>query len=334
MMRRSKGTISILLFSFVLISCHKADTSLEGRNNNLPMEETNDTLKASSEGHILNSADAEYADIRIVIDEAEDVIEKQNIREEEEVLMENKYFTEESIKRTLNLSELLQGKSEPTNLRRIISSYPAATILDTGGVTKETLASIFYSEEISEQVKERINGKSYGDECDVPYSELRYIRALYLGFDGQTHIGEMIVNQGIAEDIIAILQELYQADYPIEQMVLVDEYNADDITSMEANNSSAFNYRRIDRSTRISLHSYGLAIDINPQYNPYVREIDGETVILPENGSDYTDRSIDNPYYIKEGDICWSAFTKRGFSWGGAWTTQKDYQHFQKKLPE
>lgn len=185
--------------------------------------------------------------------------------------------------------------------------------------------------ELNQEIKERINGKSYGEKCTVPYEELRYVSVLYLGFDNQTHTGEMIVNKAIAEDVIAIFAELYEAKYPIERMVLVDEYGADDNTSMAANNSSAFNYRVIEGTNRISKHSYGLAIDINPLYNPYIHEVEGERVVTPVEGAQYEDRSLDCPYYIHEGDACYQAFIKRGFTWGGDWKNNKDYQHFQKE---
>ena len=192
----------------------------------------------------------------------------------------------------------------------------------------------FYYEELTKEIKERINGKSYGENCDVPYEELRYIKVLHWGFDGETHIGEMIVNKAIAEDVVEIFKELYEAKYPIERMVLVDEYDADDNTSMAANNSSAFNYRVIEGTKRISLHSYGMAIDINPLYNPYVHTVDGERVVTPLEGAKYEDRSLDCPYYIHAGDACYEAFIKRGFTWGGNWKSNKDYQHFQKELPK
>ena len=190
----------------------------------------------------------------------------------------------------------------------------------------------FYYEELTKETKERINGKSYGENCTVPYEDLRYVSVLYWGFDDQTHTGEMIVNQAIAEDIVVIFTELYEARYPIEQMVLVDEYDADDNTSMAADNSSAFNYRVIEGTNRISKHSYGLAIDINPLYNPYIHVVEGERVVTPVEGAGYEDRSLDCPYYIHKGDLCYEAFIRRGFTWGGDWKNQKDYQHFQKEI--
>jgi hypothetical protein len=191
---------------------------------------------------------------------------------------------------------------------------------------------LFYAVEITNEIKERINGKSYGVDCDIPYEELRYVRVMHIGFDGKSHEGELIVNEAIAEDIVEIFKELYELQYPIERMVLVDEYDADDNTSMAANNSSAFNYRKVDGTDRLSLHSLGLAIDINPLYNPYVREREGKTIITPVNGAEYADRALDCKYYILSEDPCYKAFTKRGFTWGGDWRTVKDYQHFQKEV--
>jgi hypothetical protein len=203
---------------------------------------------------------------------------------------------------------------------------------DTMATLGQNELQLFYYEEITDEIKTRINGKSYGEECTIPYEDLRYVKVLHWGFDEQTHEGELIVSKAIAEDIVEIFKELYELKYPIERMVLVDEYDADDNTSMAANNSSAFNYRVIDGTNRISLHSYGVAIDINPQYNPYVRTIDGKTVVTPVNGAEYADRTLDCPYYITSEDPCYKAFMKRGFTWGGEWKNQKDYQHFQKVL--
>jgi hypothetical protein len=203
--------------------------------------------------------------------------------------------------------------------------------MEAGG---QNMVKSFYYEELTKEIKDRINGKSYGKNCDIPYEELRYVRVLHWGFDDQPHSGEMIVNKAIAKDVIEIFTELYEAKYPIERMILVDEYDADDNTSMAANNSSAFNYRVIEGTKRISLHSYGMAIDINPLYNPYVHVVDGERIVTPVEGEKYEDRSLDCAYYIHAEDVCYQAFIKRGFTWGGDWKNTKDYQHFQKVLSE
>lgn len=237
----------------------------------------------------------------------------------------------EAAQKTVRIAGLLKAESDAGKFKDKMDLYPAGTVIETGGAGKKDIAVLFYSEKISNEVRTRITGKSYGDSCTVPLDELRYIRVLYKGFDGLTHIGELIVNKGIAKDITDIFKELYETDYPIDRMVLVDEYGADDIVSMEADNTSAFNFRVIDRTTELSNHSYGLAVDINPLYNPFVRTIDGKTLVLPEGGQEYADRNKDCPYYIKEGDPCYQAFTKRGFTWGGDWKSRKDYQHFEKE---
>ena len=102
-------------------------------------------------------------------------------------------------------------------------------------------------------------------------------------------------------------------------------------TSCEANNTSCFNYRQVVGSSSLSKHALGLAIDINPLYNPYITyNGDGSANVYPENAADYVDRSKEFPYKIDENDLCYKLFTEHGFTWGGHWNNVKDYQHFQK----
>lgn len=213
-------------------------------------------------------------------------------------------------------------------------NYAAGSTIYADNLNQETLNSLFYIEELDQELIDYITGKSYKEGADIPYSDLRYIRVLHVGFDGLTHVGEMIVNKAIAQEVTDIFRELYELEYPIEKMLLVDNYDADDLASMTDNNSSAFNYRFIEGTAKRSVHSYGLAIDINPLYNPYVRTKNGVLEILPENAAEYTDRSADNIYYIRKDDPCYNAFVNRGFTWGGEWKNSKDYQHFEKKLPD
>ena len=143
---------------------------------------------------------------------------------------------------------------------------------------------------------------------------------------------EMIVNQKIADDVLRIFQSLYENQYPIEKMVLIDEYGADDESSMNENNTSAFNYRTISGSSKLSNHSYGTAIDLNPKYNPYVKNAsDGSVVCQPESGREYADRTKEFSYKIDTNDLAYKLFTQAGFTWGGNWNSVKDYQHFEKE---
>ena len=190
----------------------------------------------------------------------------------------------------------------------------------------------FYYEPLSEDMKKRITGLSYKEDCPIPYEDLRYVSILYVNFKGNTSTGELICNKAIAQDLVEIFYELYQADYQIEQIRLVDEYNADDNLSMQDNNSSCFNYRTIAGTSKISMHGQGLAIDINPFFNPYVTYHNGETQVAPVGAESYVDRSQPFAYKIDENDLCYKLFTEHGFHWGGHWNSSKDYQHFEKKI--
>ena len=191
-------------------------------------------------------------------------------------------------------------------------------------------ADDFYISEIPDDIFAKMQGKSYKEDCTVPREDLRYVHVRHKGFDGEAKDGELVVNKAIADDVLAIFEELYKADYPIEKVRLVDEYDADDEASMSDNNSSAFNFRFISHTTRISRHGLGMAVDINTRYNPYVKTVDGKLSIEPANGADYVDRSKDFPHKIDHEDLCYKLFKEHGFTWGGDWTHSKDYQHFER----
>lgn len=195
----------------------------------------------------------------------------------------------------------------------------------------------FYHMPLTDERKKYITGKSYPDTdkpLQISYEELEYVHVLHYDFEGQVQEGELICNQAIAQDLTVIFKELYDNQYPIEKIRLIDAYDADDDASMEDNNTSCFNYRAVAGKTTLSNHSYGLAIDINPFYNPYVRTKDGETLVSPENAMLYADRSTDFPHKIDENDLCCQLFVKHGFTWGGNWNSVKDYQHFEKRITE
>lgn len=197
---------------------------------------------------------------------------------------------------------------------------------------EESEAEEFYVSEIPDDIFEKMQGKSYKADCTVPREDLRYVHVLHMGFDGETKEGELVVNKAIADDVCDIFEKLYEADYPIEKIRLIDEYDADDEASMSDNNSSAFNFRFISHTTKISKHGLGMAVDINTLYNPYVKTVDGKRSIEPANAADYVDRSADFPYKIDHDDLCYQLFKEHGFSWGGDWQHSKDYQHFEKNL--
>ena len=193
----------------------------------------------------------------------------------------------------------------------------------------------FSVREISDDLHERMtSGNTYKEDCIVPREDLRYLRVLHKDREGNTHQGEMVVHKLIADDVLEIFEKLYDAGYPIERMVLPDNYMADDETMMRDNNSSSFNFRFISHTNRISKHGLGMAVDINTLYNPYHKTVtneDGTTeeVIEPATGEPYLDRTKDFDYKIEKGDLCYTLFIEKGFEWGGDWTDRKDYQHFE-----
>ena len=192
-------------------------------------------------------------------------------------------------------------------------------------------AQDFYHQELTDDIFVRIEGKSFKVNCTTPRADLRYLRVLHYNKDREVLEGELICHKNIANDLLAIFQELYKAAYPIERMVLIDEYDADDEASMRANNTSAFNFRPASGMSRLSSHSTGMAIDINPLYNPLVKERGGRTLFYPSTAGAYIDRTKYFPYKIEKGDLCVRLFKKYGFSWGGDWRSSKDYQHFEKR---
>lgn len=191
----------------------------------------------------------------------------------------------------------------------------------------------FYCEKISNATRKRITGNSYTKNNYIQLSDLRYVRVQHYDYKGKIQSGELIVNKKIANNTVKVFYELFQKKYPIQRMKLIDDYKADDETSMKANNTSAFNFRNVSGSSRLSKHAYGLAIDINPRINPYIKG----SKVLPSNGKVYTQRDVSKckgkykNNMIHKNDVAYKIFTKYGFQWGGNWNSLKDYQHFEAK---
>ena len=193
-------------------------------------------------------------------------------------------------------------------------------------------SSDFYYTSIPDSIKAKMIGVSYpADTANalISMDSLSYVHVLHVDFNGNTQTGELICNTAIAQDLVDIFKSLYEAGYPIDKIRLIDEYGADDDTSMAADNTSCFNYRLVKGSNKLSNHGLGRAIDLNPLYNPCVYLKSGE--VAPSSGAAYADRSADFPYKIDTNDLAYKLFTQHGFTWGGSWNSLKDYQHFEKK---
>jgi hypothetical protein len=133
-------------------------------------------------------------------------------------------------------------------------------------------------------------GRSWRPGCPVPMRDLRLIRMKIWGFDRRWHRGSLVVHRRYTDEMVRVFKRLYEVRYPIRQMRLVDHFGADDHRSMAADNTSAFNCRyRAGICCTWSQHAYGRALDLN---------------------------------------TVWWAFHAVGWSWGGDWSGEKDYQHF------
>lgn len=210
-------------------------------------------------------------------------------------------------------------------------NWTAGTLINDKNIKEEDIDKYFCAEEISDEVFARMKGKSFPSTCTVARNNLRYLKLLHHNKDGKTQRGEMVCNKAIAKDLLDIFRKLYKANYRIERMTLVDDYDAIDEKTMTANNTSCFNFRFISGTRRVSKHGMGMAVDINPLYNPCYNTRNGK--VEPEAGRPYaTNRknTKDYPMMIDKQDLCYQLFIAHGFRWGGVWKTKKDYQHFEK----
>lgn len=135
----------------------------------------------------------------------------------------------------------------------------------------------------------------------------------------------LVVNEDVAEDVLAVFRRLFDARFRIAQMRSVDAYGGNDGRSMAANNTSSFNCRLVSGTGTWSEHAFGRAVDINPVQNPIVSS-SGE--VLPLEGAPFADRSRRARGMIHAGDEVVQAFLSIGWSWGGSFRSVKDYQHF------
>jgi hypothetical protein len=164
-------------------------------------------------------------------------------------------------------------------------------------------------------------------DCPVPLERLRILTLAYKDFDNIPHTdGQMIVLDAVAPYVLTIFQELYRRDFPIASLRRIEAYGGDDERSMADNNSSAFNFREITGGGALpSIHSYGLAIDINPVQNPYIAP-DPLTLLPPEGRAYINRRNLRAGMVEPVVDV----FCRHGFTvWGGNWNDPVDWQHFQ-----
>ncbi len=237
---------------------------------------------------------------------------------------------------------LYNNSRETNNDIEVITTAPkepAATLAPTMAPTPEPTLALSRrgtAQPIPEDVRAQMNGKSMPAGASISYDQLSYLTIPHYDFNYNVTTGHLVVNKALAEEVLDIFAELFDVKYPIERMELIDKYGADDWTSIDHNNTSAFCYRNSTAgSGKLSNHALGHAIDINPQINPYVS---GNGTGQHQNAAEYWSRDtskwtteIAKAAYIGPGTEIYRIFvTEHGWTWGGSWASYRDYQHFEK----
>jgi len=164
---------------------------------------------------------------------------------------------------------------------------------------------------------------SWTEECPVAVADLAYVTVAHLGFDGGVHTGEMIVNARAAASMADVFAELFAVGFPIEEMRVLSLGEIDAPPTGDGNLTSSFECRPATGSNKWSQHAYGLAVDINPFHNPYLKR----DLVLPELASFYLDRDLALPGMVDK-TVVVEAFAAIGWKWGGNWSSLKDWMHF------
>lgn len=211
-----------------------------------------------------------------------------------------------------------KAKAQQNNTPQVEKTVPEATPTPTAspndsGKTDEilidsnlSLAEAVGNQEVPDQIKKKLD----------------LVEVEYYSPDGKLHRGQVVIHQSLKADLVKIFQQLKEAKFPIAKMIPVSRYDFSDDKSMADNNTSAFNYRVIDGTNRLSNHALGRAVDINPLFNPFIKN--GET----KPATAKYDPTV--PGTITKNSLIVKMFKKHGWKWGGDWRSLKDYQHFEK----
>lgn len=181
----------------------------------------------------------------------------------------------------------------------------------------------FSVRKLSDQDRKAMTGVSWHPGCPVPMSKLRKLRVAYRTFNGRVKIGEVVVHESVVKDLADAFRVWFNAGFPFESIRPVRDFAGSDDKSMAANNTSAFNCRKVVGAPKSwSNHAYGKALDVNPVHNPYL--LRGK--VLPPAGSKYAKRKPVRPGMLTAKDPAVKMLMGRGWRWGGQFGNP-DFQH-------
>lgn len=219
----------------------------------------------------------------------------------------------------------VQTRSHSQEVQQILNQNALDTV-SVSGFSDEELRECFVSTPLDDKLIERLNNMGYTSQ--ISPAELRYVRVLYYDFDGKPTVGELMVNQAISTQVENVFYDLFLHHYPIGRMILPDAYGTNIAESFADNNTVGLCFG-LGEDNSGSIHERGYAIDLNPLYNPLIRDNGSSLSVFPMEAQLNLDRSVNAPHYIYNGDYALKAFNSQGFVWMGNASQVHDYKHFE-----
>ena len=158
----------------------------------------------------------------------------------------------------------------------------------------------------------------------APESMIRQLVLLdvdYLSTDGKIHRGQVLTNKKIETHIRHMFNFMLENDFVVEKVIPIVKYDWSDSLSMDDNNSSSFCYR----NASYSKHATGMAIDINPLFNP-LRWKKSDKPNQPEGA--VLDTTVNGTLHPEH--IVVKEFRRLGFRWGHTFSKYYDDHHFER----
>jgi hypothetical protein len=152
--------------------------------------------------------------------------------------------------------------------------------------------------------------------------QLELIVVRYYSVDGKLHQGQILTNKRMAEKIKSMFEIMLKVRFPVAHAIPVVKYNWDDEQSMEDNNTYSFCYR----NAGFSKHAKGLAIDINPFFNP-VRWKGGYTYRKDKPVGAVYDPNVPGTFSVDSKMV--HQFKELGLRWGHSFSMKYDDHHFE-----